>query len=199
MIDMQGDVDQLLREHGLQVTAQRLAIMRAVSSRPHATADEVIDATDHVVIPGLINTHHHFYQTLTRAVPGAQDAGLFDWLRTLYPIWARMRPEEVRVSALVGLAELALSGCTTSSDHLYVFPNGARLDDTIDAAREIGVRLHATRGSMSIGESKGGLPPDSLVEEEAAILKDCVRVIESAPYCVMCARRSGARSCSWIG
>ena len=137
-----------------------------------------IDAAGCLVTPGLINTHHHLYQTLTRAVPAAQDALLFGWLRTLYPIWARMGPDEIRVSAMAGLAELALSGCTLTSDHLYLYPNGARLDDTIDAAREVGVRLLATRGAMSIGESAGGLPPDSLVEDEAAILKDCIRVID---------------------
>ena len=138
-----------------------------------------IDAAGCLVTPGLINTHHHLYQTLTRAVPAAQDALLFGWLRTLYPIWARMGPDEIRVSAMAGLAELALSGCTLTSDHLYLYPNGARLDDTIDAAREVGVRLLATRGAMSIGESAGGLPPDSLVEDEAAILKDCIRVIDA--------------------
>jgi cytosine/adenosine deaminase-related metal-dependent hydrolase len=143
------------------------------------TTGETVDARGCVVTPGLVNTHHHLYQTLTRAVPGGQDALLFGWLRTLYPIWARFGPEEMRVSALTGLAELALSGCTISSDHLYLYPNGARLDDTIDAAREIGLRFHPTRGAMSIGESDGGLPPDALVEAEAAILEDCVRVIDA--------------------
>lgn len=142
----------------------------------YRTADRVIDTTDMVVLPGLVNTHHHLYQTLTRAM--APDSGLFDWLKTLYPIWARMDGEAVYVSALVGMAELILSGCTTSSDHLYLFPNGAKLDDEIRAAQEIGLRFHAARGSMSLGESKGGLPPDSVVEEEDEILKDCVRVIE---------------------
>ena len=126
-----------------------------------------------------MNTHHHLYQTLTRAVPGGQDALLFGWLKTLYPIWARFGPEEMWVSAMVGLAELALSGCTTSSDHLYLYPNGVRLDDTIEAAHEVGLRFHPTRGSMSIGESAGGLPPDSLVEAEAAILDDTIRVIDA--------------------
>jgi len=149
------------------------------------TADEVVDATDHVVIPGLINTHHHFYQTLTRAVVGAQDAGLFDWLTTLYPIWARMSPEDVHVATQTALAELALSGCTTSSDHQYLFPNGSSLGDQVRAARTIGLRFHAARGSMSLGQSKGGLPPDSVVEDEDAILEDTERVIaafhDSAP------------------
>lgn len=137
-----------------------------------------IDASGCVVTPGLINTHHHLFQTLTRGVPGGQDALLFGWLQTLYPIWARMGPEEMRVSALTGLAELALSGCSMSSDHMYLFPNGSRLDDSIEAAQEIGVRLLATRGAMSIGESDGGLPPDSLTESEASILEDCIRVID---------------------
>lgn len=143
------------------------------------TDDQVVDASGCVVTPGLVNTHHHLYQTLTRAVPGGQDALLFGWLQTLYPIWERFTPEMMRVSASIGLAELALSGCTLTSDHLYLFPNGSRLDDTIDAAREIGMRFHPTRGAMSIGESDGGLPPDSLVEKEEAILNDCIRVIDA--------------------
>ena len=144
-----------------------------------APGAEVIDATGCVVTPGLVNTHHHLYQSLTRAVPGGQDALLFGWLKTLYPIWARYRPEDMRISTQLGLAELALSGCTMSSDHLYLYPNGSRLDDTIHAAQELGLRFHATRGAMSIGESKGGLPPDSLVEDEAAILDDCIRVVDA--------------------
>lgn len=143
------------------------------------TTGETVLANNCVVTPGLVNTHHHLFQTLTRAVPGGQDALLFDWLKTLYPIWSRFGPEEMHVSALVGLAELALSGCSLSSDHLYLFPNGSRLDDTIAAAGEIGLRFHPTRGAMSIGESNGGLPPDQLVEDEAAILKDCIRVIDT--------------------
>jgi cytosine/adenosine deaminase-related metal-dependent hydrolase len=126
----------------------------------------------------LVNTHHHLYQSLTRAVPGGQDALLFGWLQTLYPIWAGFGPEEMRVSAMLGLSELALSGCTMSSDHLYLFPNGARLDDTIEGAAEVGVRFFPTRGAMSIGESDGGLPPDHLVEGEESILSDCIRVID---------------------
>jgi cytosine/adenosine deaminase-related metal-dependent hydrolase len=142
-------------------------------------AGEEVLARGCVVTPGLVNTHHHLYQTLTRAVPGAQDALLFGWLGALYPIWARFGPEEMRISAQVGLAELALSGCSLSSDHLYLYPNGARLDDTIEAAAEIGLRFHPTRGAMSIGESAGGLPPDSLVEREDDILQDCIRVIDA--------------------
>ncbi len=140
-------------------------------------ADEIIDAHDCVVLPGLINTHHHLFQSLTRAVPTAQNAPLFGWLQTLYPIWSGIGPEHIRVSAMIGLGELALSGCTTSSDHLYLFPNGARLDDEIEAAHAIGMRFTATRGAMSIGESAGGLPPDRLTEREPDILKDCERVI----------------------
>jgi len=143
------------------------------------SADEVLDLSDHLVIPGLINTHHHFYQTLTRAVPAAQDVNLFHWLKTLYPIWARMTPEDIYISTKTALAELALSGCTTASDHLYLFPNGSRLDDEITAAREMSIRLHASRGSMSLGESKGGLPPDSVVDDEDEIIRDSQRLIET--------------------
>lgn len=143
------------------------------------TADEILELNSHVVLPGLINTHHHFYQTLTRAVPAAQDANLFNWLKTLYPIWARMTPEDIRISTQTALAELALSGCTAASDHLYIFPNGSRLDDEIEAGLEVGLRLHASRGSMSLGESKGGLPPDSVVEDEDTILRDSQRLIET--------------------
>ncbi len=143
-----------------------------------AAADEVLDLRGHVVLPGLVNSHHHLYQTLTRAVPAAQDANLFRWLTTLYHIWARMTPEAIYTSTLTGVAELALSGCTTVFDHLYIFPNGSRLDDEIRAATEIGVRFHASRGSMSLGQSQGGLPPDSVVEDEAFILRDTQRLIE---------------------
>ncbi|WP_170331726.1 8-oxoguanine deaminase [Ruegeria arenilitoris] len=143
------------------------------------TAGEIHDAAGCVVTPGLVNTHHHLYQTLTRAVPGGQDALLFGWLKTLYPIWSRFGPEEMFVSAQIGLAELALSGCTLSADHLYLYPNGARLDDTIAAAAEIGMRFHPTRGAMSIGESDGGLPPDALVEQEQTILDDMIRVVDA--------------------
>ncbi|MCQ3936079.1 MAG: 8-oxoguanine deaminase [Chloroflexi bacterium] len=147
------------------------------SSLPSA-ADETLDLKGHVVFPGLVNTHHHFYQTLTRAVPAAQDANLFNWLKTLYPIWARMNPEDIFISTQTALAELALSGCATASDHLYLFPNASKLDDEIAAALEVGLRLQASRGSMSLGESKGGLPPDSVVDSEENILKDSQRLIE---------------------
>jgi cytosine/adenosine deaminase-related metal-dependent hydrolase len=141
-------------------------------------ADRVIDAGGMVVLPGLVNTHHHLYQTLTRAIPAAQNANLFRWLKTLYPIWAELTPDAVFTSALIGLAELVLSGCTTAADHLYLFPNGSKLEDEIRAAREIGIRFHPTRGSMSLGESKGGLPPDRVCEDEVTILRDSRRVIE---------------------
>ena len=141
-------------------------------------ADEILDLQGYIVLPGLINTHHHFYQTLTRAVPAAQDANLFNWLKTLYPIWARLTPEDIFISSQTALAELALSGCTTASDHLYLFPNGSRLDDEIAAAGQIGLRLQASRGSMSLGESQGGLPPDSVVDREDGILNDSLRLIQ---------------------
>lgn len=141
-------------------------------------ADTILDLSDHLILPGLINTHHHLYQTLTRALPAAQDADLFNWLKALYPVWAGLQPEDIHVSTQLGLAELALSGCTTASDHLYIFPNGCRLDDEIEAARQVGLRFHASRGSMSLGESQGGLPPDRVVENEEFILEDTQRLIE---------------------
>jgi 8-oxoguanine deaminase len=142
-------------------------------------ADQVIDASQHAVVPGLINTHHHMYQSLTKAIPGVQNAELFSWLQGLYPIWAGLTPEMVQVSTQVAMAELMLSGCTTSSDHLYIYPNGVRLDDSIEAAHRMGMRFVATRGSMSVGQSDGGLPPDQVVEREDAILKDTQRLIET--------------------
>lgn len=157
----------------------RGGVIAALGQGLQAPGAEVVNAAGSVVTPGLVNTHHHLYQTLTRAVPGGQDALLFGWLKTLYPIWAGFGPQEMFVSAQIGLAELALSGCTLTSDHLYLFPNGARLDDTIAAAAEVGLRFHPTRGAMSIGETDGGLPPDSLVEREAAILEDMIRVVDA--------------------
>jgi 8-oxoguanine deaminase len=149
-----------------------------ITSELPVMADEILDLSGHIILPGLINTHHHFYQTLTRAVPAAQNANLFNWLTTLYPIWARMTPEDIRISTQTALAELALSGCTTASDHLYLFPNGSKLDDEIEAAAAVGLRLHASRGSMSLGQSKGGLPPDSVVDTEDRILEDSERLIK---------------------
>ncbi len=143
------------------------------------TADEILDLHDrHIVLPGLINTHHHFYQTLTRVVPSAQNCDLFNWLKTLYPLWANLTSEGIFVSAQIAAAELILSGCTTASDHLYLYPNDCTLDHEIEAVAAIGLRFHASRGSMSVGESQGGLPPDSLVEKEVDILKDSQRLIE---------------------
>ncbi len=154
-------------------------VIKAIGHGLTCDDGEVVLAQGCVVTPGLVNTHHHLYQTLTRAVPGGQDALLFGWLQTLYPIWSRFGPEEMNVSAQIGLAELALSGCTLTSDHLYLYPNGSRLEDTISAASEVGLRFHPTRGAMSIGESDGGLPPDALVEREDDILKDSIRVIDA--------------------
>ena len=163
--------------------AFRNGVIEAVGRTGHCAAlieeaDTVIDARGCVVTPGLVNTHHHLFQSLTRSLPGAINAPLFDWLKCLYPIWAQYRPEDVFAATQLGLAELALSGCTLTSDHLYLFPDGVTLDDTIAAAQGIGIRFHPTRGSMSVGESNGGLPPDSLVEDEAAILNDTIRVID---------------------
>jgi cytosine/adenosine deaminase-related metal-dependent hydrolase len=143
------------------------------------TADDILDLQNrYVVLPGLINTHHHFYQTLTRAVPTAQNCDLFNWLQTLYPIWANLTPEAVFVSAQMAAAELILLGCTTASDHLYIYPNGSTFDDEIRAIQAIGLRFHASRGSMSVGQSLGGLPPDPVVEKESDILNDSQRLIE---------------------
>jgi cytosine/adenosine deaminase-related metal-dependent hydrolase len=164
---------------GASILIRNGAIAALGPDLPAPEGAEVIEGAGLIVTPGLVNTHHHLYQSLTRAVPGGQDALLFGWLKTLYPIWARYRPEDFILSSRLGLAELALSGCTLSSDHQYLFANGARLDDTIHAARDLGLRFHATRGAMSIGESAGGLPPDALVEAEAAILEDCIRVIDA--------------------
>jgi 8-oxoguanine deaminase len=171
------DAGRQWADGGLFVTGNRITAVGAAADLP-TTADQVIDARDMILLPGLVNTHHHFTQTLTRNVPGTQDAVLFDWLRTLYPIWAGLTPEAVYVSSKIAMAELMLSGCTTSSDHTYLWPNGATLDDQIRAAQELGFRFHAARGSMSVGESQGGLPPDRVVEAEDAILRDSRRVIE---------------------
>lgn len=176
LVTMDHD-DREIQNGGLFVRDGFIEAVGVAEELPQ-TADEVIDLSGHVVLPGLINTHHHFYQTLTRAIPAAQDANLFHWLTTLYLIWARMTPEHIYLSTKTALAELALSGCTTASDHLYLFPNGSTLDDEISAAQEMGLRLHASRGSMSLGQSQGGLPPDSVVDTEEAILADSVRLIE---------------------
>jgi cytosine/adenosine deaminase-related metal-dependent hydrolase len=178
LVATMDDVQREIQDGGVFIRGHTIVAVGTDAELP-ATADEVIDCAGKVVLPGLVNAHHHFFQTLTRAVPAAQDAGLFAWLRALYPIWSRITPEMLNVSATVAMAELMLSGCTTASDHLYLFPNGGRLDDTIDAARTLGLRFHACRGSMSVGESDGGLPPDALVESDDAILRDTQRVIET--------------------
>jgi cytosine/adenosine deaminase-related metal-dependent hydrolase len=161
VIEMLGSSGQVHRE----LSAQAL--------QPQQT----LDASGCILMPGLVNCHHHLYQTLTRSIGTAEGKSLFDWLQTLYPIWGQMDAEAVYISAKLGLAELMLSGATTVADHLYLFPNGACLDDEIRAARELGVRFHPTRGSMSLGQSQGGLPPDSVCEDEGDILADCERVI----------------------
>ncbi len=164
------DASVLVRGNAIEAVGPAAALPR--------TADELIDARGHLVVPGLVNAHHHMYQSLTRAVRAVQDVELFSWLRGLYPIWAGLTPEMVRVSTQVAMAELLLSGCTTTSDHLYLFPNGVRLDDGIEAAAGMGMRFVATRGAMSVGRSRGGLPPDELVEREDAILSDAQRLVE---------------------
>jgi 8-oxoguanine deaminase len=168
------DASMLIRGN----VVERIGSAQDLLQMAGGAVDEVIDARGHLVMPGMVNTHHHMYQSLTRAIPAVQDAELFSWLRGLYPIWANLTPEMIRVSTQTAMAELLLSGCTTSSDHLYIYPNGVRLDDSIEAAGEIGMRFTATRGSMSVGQSAGGLPPDRVVEREDAILSDTQRLIE---------------------
>ncbi|GAB2873464.1 8-oxoguanine deaminase [Paraburkholderia jirisanensis] len=167
-----------LRDAGLFIEGGRIVAVGPSAELPQS-ADDVLDLRGHLVLPGLVNTHHHMYQSLTRALPAAQNAELFGWLTNLYKVWAHLTPDMIEVSTLTAMAELLLSGCTTSSDHLYLYPNGSRLDHSIEAARRIGMRFHACRGSMSVGQREGGLPPDALVEREADILKDTQRVIET--------------------
>jgi len=166
------DAAVLIRDHVIERVGKTVDLP--------ASADQVLDLKSrHLVLPGLVNTHHHFYQTLTRAIPAAQNADLFTWLKQLYPIWSRLTSAGVYASAQLCAAELILSGCTTASDHLYIFPNDVTLDEELRAVQEVGLRFHASRGSMSVGESLGGLPPDTLVENEADILRDSQRVIET--------------------
>ena len=190
------DARREIADGAVLVRGNRIERVGTTAEMP-PSADTVIELGGHVLLPGLVNTHHHMFQTLTRVVPRAQDAELFRWLEALYPMWARVTPDAIRISALTAMAELMLSGCTTSSDHLYTFPNGCRLDDTIDAARQIGLRFHPTRGAMSLGRSRGGLPPDALTENEEAILRDARRVIETfhdpAPLSML---RVGVAPCS---
>ena len=174
----ESNIESEIKSGGLFARNGIIEAVGESSSLPQI-ADTIIDMKGHVVIPGMVNTHHHLFQNLTRAVPAAQNSELFGWLKTLYPIWSNIGPEHVYWSTALGLAELALSGCTTSSDHLYIYPNGAKLDDSLSAASDIGVRFHGTRGSMSIGESQGGLPPDNLTEKETFILSESQRLIET--------------------
>ena len=173
-----NDAGDELRNASIYVRDNRIEAIGPAAELPQ-TADTVINAQHHVVIPGMVNTHHHMCQSLTRAIPAVQNAELFSWLTGLYPIWAGLQPDMIYASTQTAMAELLLSGCTTSSDHLYIYPNGVKLDDCIAAAQEIGMRFVATRGSMSVGQSKGGLPPDRVVEQEDAILKDTQRLIET--------------------
>ena len=170
------DAGDDLRDADIQVVG---GVISKVGPGLDVAGAEVVDISGCVVTPGLVNTHHHLFQSLTRAVPAGQNALLFGWLQALYPIWAKFTPDDMVLSTQLGLAELALSGCSLTSDHLYLYPNGSRLDDTIAAASEVGLRFHPTRGAMSIGESDGGLPPDTLVEREPAILEDCLRVVDA--------------------
>jgi 8-oxoguanine deaminase len=171
-----------IRDGAVLISDNRIVWVGATGELPVESTgaiDRTINAAGKIVLPGLVNTHHHFYQTLTRAIPSAQNAVLFNWLKILYPIWAELTPDDVRISAQLALVELLLSGCTTSSDHHYLWPNGSRLDDQFEAADTVGTRFHGTRGSMSLGESQGGLPPDRITEDEDDILLDCRRVVET--------------------
>jgi len=195
LVTMDGQRREI-RGGGLLAEGNRIVAVGPSAELPRA-ADEIIDLAGHVVLPGLVNTHHHMFQSLTRVLPAAQDGDLFAWLRALYPVWMGLTPEMIQVSTRTAMAELILSGCTTSSDHLYLFPNGCRLDDSLEAAAAIGMRFHATRGAMSVGRSQGGLPPDGLVEEEGAILRDAQRLIETYHDAGRCAmRRIGVAPCS---
>jgi cytosine/adenosine deaminase-related metal-dependent hydrolase len=180
LVTMEGlrEANRRILNGGLFIRDNVIEQVGPTSALPQ-DADRVVDASGMIILPGLINTHHHLYQTLTRAVPAVQDAPLFKWLKILYGIWARLTPEAIHASALVGLAELMLSGCTTASDHLYIYPGDCRIDDEIRAAEKIGIRFQPCRGSMSLGESEGGLPPDEVIEDEAFILQDTQRVIET--------------------
>ncbi|MEH6567199.1 MAG: 8-oxoguanine deaminase [Halopseudomonas sp.] len=178
-----GTMDDELREianGSVFIRGNKVEAVGPASELPSEAdaADKVIDMTGHVLIPGLINTHHHMFQSLTRALPAAQDAELFDWLTALYPVWQNITPQMQRAATRTAMAELMLSGCTTAADHAYLYVNGTRLDDSVQAAEEMGMRFHAARGAMSLGQSKGGLPPDAVVEDERAILKEMQRVVE---------------------
>ena len=167
-----------LSDAWILVRDRKIAALGHAAEMPRALeAERVINLSDHVVLPGLVNTHHHMFQCLTRAL--GQQSELFDWLQSLYPLWSGLRSEHVYIAAKLAMAELLLAGCTTASDHHYIFPNDVQLEDEIRAAQETGIRFHASRGAMSLGESDGGLPPDHLVEREPDILRDTQRLIET--------------------
>ncbi|SIS70330.1 8-oxoguanine deaminase [Neptunomonas antarctica] len=165
---------------GVVIEGQRIVEVLAVGEQPEHPVDQIFDAREHVMLPGLINSHHHFYQTLTRAYPQALNKALFPWLKSLYPVWARLGEEMIEVSTQVALSELLLSGCTTASDHHYLFPEGLEnaIDIQMEQARKLGMRVHLTRGSMSLGEDDGGLPPQTTVQDEDTILADSERLIQ---------------------
>ncbi|MGO4675924.1 8-oxoguanine deaminase [Bosea sp. 2YAB26] len=164
---------------GVVVEHGAIVELLAAGSAPAQPVDETFDASDHVVLPGLINTHHHFYQTLTRAHPAAIDRELFPWLKALYPLWARLTPDDLRLAVRVALTELLLSGCTTAADHHYLFPKGleSAVDIAVDEARALGIRMTVSRGSMNLSQKDGGLPPDAVVQDEETILADSERVL----------------------
>lgn len=166
---------------GLVIRGSQIVELVAQNATPKTPIDEVFDANEHVVLPGLVNVHHHFYQTLTRAYPPALNKRLFPWLKTLYPVWSRLQSDQLEMASLLAMSELMLSGCTTASDHHYVFTDGLEnaIDIQIAAAKSLGMRVHLTRGSMSLGEEQGGLPPQNTVQSETQILDDSVRLINA--------------------
>jgi len=185
VITCRGDEPELLADHSLVFEGGVITELGPAGEIEAALRDEPnverINGRHHLVVPGLVNTHHHLYQSLTRCFPGAQDAGLFDWLAALYTRWRRVTHESVKLAAQVSIAELLLSGCSTTSDHFYMFPQGsdARLESVLEAAADLGIRIHACRGSMSLGQSRGGMPPDDCTQTETDILQDCERVVNA--------------------
>ncbi|HKQ46492.1 MAG TPA: 8-oxoguanine deaminase [Phycisphaerae bacterium] len=171
----------VLGDHSILIDGGVIKDVSSTGQNAPGSGSEIIDASNHIVIPGLINTHHHLYQSLTRCMKGVQDAELFDWLTALYPKWSKLTYEAVRLASQISIAELLLSGCTTTSDHFYLFPQNSdvRIEAVLEAAESLGIRIHACRGSMSVGRSRGGLPPDGCVQEEKTILADCERALQS--------------------